>query len=834
MIKILDYFKVPHPLKRGKEVVVVDEDRYEEGLAECRDIIQKKKEEVSIFRFFIKAEGKAEEKDIEDVRNFEKKFKEKKREQVNRQKLGMWISFGVSLIIGYVFYLSFCGLHFDFLTFPVQWIYATFFNMPPDKWVVWTIIVLCPVGAIFRIFLPIRIPKIGKFGNLGILYQLKKCSEVLKVFEFFGKNRQRMIKFKISNYISELKNNSGLSPDLIGKIENTFKAVLKVNESSPLSSWNRSVDELLEELTLLSEKGEFPWPEIRKLSFLKRELISWGLTNFEAGKLKIVSPESSSVPGEIFSEYSTGKIALDLGMEERFAAEKANNLKNLLGETENLREKIYRDWEKFEKLEEGEEKIGLLRKLVSNLEVLTVISSHYHFGENPNVPQEKRKGALVSFYNSFYQKLGVGCVPSKEKTPKTRISLKEKKTSGITKFSLWLSESTLRGLAMTLMMVFLVASSFSFYTLNQHQVSCEKEIVFGTTDTHTLENQVFGERMVFKEYGEGIFQIFGHDIFWYLPDPIVKPRVVDFAKEQKCDVYHIVAVSNVPTNFSDQLKRFGQGNYGKTAYEGIKFILIFTPKTKDWVGYDFDGKGNLRLSRDLGTLFQSWQSLERENFFPQNEEETDYVFDVYLTDLAKKGELAKYIESTLQEQFTQGLSYGTSLDNVRSVCNFLAQKVDSDIKEVKNSNLSEAQKAEKIKGLELVKENLKKTLDDYEQEFAKEKADIINNPELLKKLLEGIRGREDLSLLLKEFPNLEAQIVNYVYYSYASDKFLAAVSGELGKETQEKMMESLKNYLASQQISEIVEIKKAEAEKFLMTMYDYSVRIQQPMELLNE
>ncbi len=174
------------------------------------------------------------------------------------------------------------------------------------------------------------------------------------------------------------------------------------------------------------------------------------------------------------------------------------------------------------------------------------------------------------------------------------------------------------------------------------------------------------------------------------------------------------------------------------------------------------------------------------------------------------------------------------MDQIRAIYKFFVWQIDEDIKEAKGSDLAEAQKAEKIKELELIKEGLNKILDDYEQEFAKEKANIVNNPELLKKLLEGIKGREDLSLLLKEFPSLETLIINYVYYSYANEKFLASVSGELGKEAQQKMIDGLKEYLATQKVSEIVEIKDASVEKFLMTMYDYQMKIAQPMELLNQ
>jgi len=835
MIKVLNYFKVPHPFKRNEEVVIVDEENYEQNLKECYEIT-KKKEGIPIFRFFIKAAGEPKEKDVEDIKNFEKKFREKKKGLLNGQKLGLWISLAVSFIVGYIFYLSFCGLHFTWLTYPINYIFETFFNRGVDKWVVWTVVFLFPFGAACRIFLPLRIPKLGTFGNFGAFYQLKRQSEILKVLDFFGKNRKRVIRLRISNYVSSLKKNDNTNPALLERIEERLKAILKLDEGNSLSSWNKDLDELLEELALLSEGGEFSWLEVEKLSRFKEELLAFGLTNFEVGKLEIISPESPLISPEVFSKYSAGKIALDLQALGVMSQQKARNLRDFLRETEDIRERIYQDSEKLERTESEQERKRVLERLVSNLEILTVICSSCHFGENPNIPQEKRKGALLSFYNEFYQKLGVGLIPLKKKTSKIKISQEPEKpsTSRTRKLLLWSSETPIRGLILTLVIVFLVASTFSFYALNASQVGCETKTVFGTVDPNTLEHRLLGEQLVFKEYGQGIFQVAGHDIFWYLPEPLTKPRIVDFQKEQSCDVYHIVITRNVSVSLWDKMKRFGQGSFGNTGYEGLKFTITFSPKTKDWVGYDFDGKGSLRLSRDLATLFRNWQSLEMESMYPQDEEEQNYVFDVYLVELAKSGELTKYIESLLRGDLVQGFAYGTNLDTIRGVYNLFVDRIDKDIENVKDSNLSAKEKAEKIKELELVKDNLKATLENYSEGFSKEKANLVNNPQLLKKLLDGLKNKEDISLLLKEFPNLQTSIVNYVYYSYANEKFLAAVSGELGKELQDKMFNDLRVYILGQKISEIVEIKNISVEKFFMTEYDYYMKVSQPMSLLSE
>lgn len=841
---IIEYFKIPHPLEKDKENIVISapiklsekyfrawlDDKKSSGPADLP----------WISRVLISPEeARPEDEDL--VKRFERNFEIEDNHSWGVTKLKIFLRFTAACVVGYFIYWT-------IFNFPWFWIPATVFL---EK------ILGDTLTKLFQGVVIAFIPGLSFIKNfLGAKRWIRANfrSQYTKIFRQFGRSSQQYFSKEVKKCLRNIRaaaEEENVSIEM-GTIENLLEEIL---HKPPLNSdfiqdWSRRFEELLRGLSQRAKAEIFLEGVIIKLDQLKRDLLLHYLEGFQMVPLKIATPNLSK---KEFLPSLNYDFDLRLSLLGEGFKQKAKNLKDFLAETSSIGERIYSNFDSLKRAKGKRERVKLLESIEEGFENLRNIVGNFHLGDNPGVPHERGEN-LSDFYDGLYYLFGRARLDilKEEKAIKAvfvrriRVKTEHQQKRRIEELRLRVERLLCQGIS-TKKAYYRISYFFSFFGANLKRSLAFSGLVFfgftcllnfkvvgpdevltttylrwGVKETATQKAPLFSRGVRAYKFGEGLPIFPQRELFWQLPPPLVYAHKIDFTQLQEFTA-HMVFGAPIDSLYKKglQLLAGAYGGYYQVVEIGFKFIAN---DREVWIKYDYDGKGTKRLARDVASVVDEWRGdlfdfYESPLIDLQDEEEMEEVFSgSYFKKLWEEGRMEEIIKSQIFRSPLMTYQYGTYSEMIGPGIDLILRSLAREKLELEDSNLSRLEKEEKLAEIEDFKSRVEKIKEDT-LEIAREEYDVLRKqPEKFKKYLSDPESISEL----KGFETVWPAIQRIMLQHYITDKLIRTVKGELGEEEKEELLQVLRERIEENPyFSSLIEIKEMKAEVIFMDSHGY-------------
>ena len=639
LVYILEYIKVPHPLKRGEFIIAGDDYKFQKILYKLYPFF--KSPEYNLPRIerkvFVPFRESITPEEIEkEVVLYEKKvIKDFKKEKYLRI-LKSWIRIGLSLASSYLIWT---------ILWRLPWLYSAIdkcFRAVGDF--------LSPYAIAVMILSPTIASFYYALTGKNSLPKLYKALKPFKVYESFGKESSSRFLFDIRKLRENLKTKVGKKHPVIEKI-NSLEDILSRKE------WDKIKDTLQSLLDLVSFDPHFPWSERKNIIAMTKDILYHLENKFIFAPLKIISP-SNNKSGSLKDEQKL------FSLENFFSSAEFNT----------TREKIVTNYLSLSHASIKSQRIKFTQDISSFFQKMVFLSSRLHLGQTP-LPYE-RGTILKDLYHNLFVTFGKVCyflrkrkcgnfsssriIKKMQKNLKSTFELGEKNTPHIL---LQIAAKPAVGFLISLGVLALFAAPTGFHLIFPDEVAI--------IHNYRFSYQGFlGEEVKVKDYFSfpttlGLQNL---KLFWEVPKPFCFVHNINLKKTYSGKVF-IILQEVEPSGILDRFFHLFREEWGK-GYTGLN--LQFTYKIHNpelWAMYDYDGKGKERLSRDLEPYTLQYIEKKKqdykENLYRENPAEIDSHFKKCLAQGKVKEWIRRFLYPSLLDTYRVGSMYERYLAGLR-------------------------------------------------------------------------------------------------------------------------------------------------------------------------
>lgn len=853
---IIEYFKLLHPLKRGKSIAVSDPDRL--ALTLYQMFVDDKKSEKAaripqFTRVLISSEEQNWEKDSKLVKNFETHSQKNHQHVFNVKKLKIFLRFTIAGCASYFLYWSVYNLHIIWV--PGEWIINTLFGGSYNLWIFYGAAIAIPAGSALISYF---------FGGKrwSRIHHQSKYTELFS--EMGGDLREKIKQEYVKRSIRSLEEKARREKVEVNEIRLLLEEIISTSSEPNLRfarSWNRRFDRVLEKLS--SEFPDLLRGEIPKLQDCKEELLNLYWQKFQFAPLRIVTP---------FEDENQNSFGADLQFQTLMGGfkRKAEDLKKFREDTDSIQQKIWDDLELLDNAGGRGERIKILEEIQRSFERMRNISGNFHFGDNPSLPHERGEN-LSDFYDRLYELFGrakndirerkrqikgvlFSRFPVKSESQQrkriSRLKLQVERLIGVetehcvfydrvSRFFSWWGNNAARSAIFSLILFFFFTSFLSFELLNPGQWLTTRPLRIGVKEKATQEEKLLSRGVRISRFEEGFPIGFGKRLFWHLPLPLTFSHRINFTGEKKFTAYRILGSSG-PNNPWQKGKSLLAGPYNRQYYEVLRIDFIFKVEDgESWAKIDYDGHGPDRLSRDITSLLDEWQS-SLFNFY-----EKDFLVDVtdneqmqqifsgsYFEKLCQNGTLATIIRYHIARSPLVTYQYGTVPERINPGIELILNELERREARIKAGFLEVASKKQELERIGEFRDWVKEQRKRVEEETRQEYSSLRKNPELLKRILEDPRANIQE---LKNFETVWGGIRQTMLHEYGMEKFKKIIEGESGKEKKQELLVGLKERInQNPYFADLINIVNLQFQILSMSEMEYGQTIQRRIMELSE
>jgi len=842
---IIEYFKIPHPLEKDRGSIVVSDpgklsekcfrvwvdDRKSTGPAEFPRIL----------RVLVSPDEEVGPEDVDLVKRFEHNAQIQDDHIWGIFKLRIFLRFAVACGIGYFIYWT-------IFNFPWFWVPARVFleSILGDT-----------LTGIFQGVVIALVPGLSFLRNFVSAKRWVRAnfhSQYTKIYPRFGRSSRDYFTTEVKKCLKDLgeaAQREGVSLE-VATIKDILEEILAEHRVSFefACHWSRRFEEILKDLSQRAKREVFLEGVVIKLDRLKNGLLLHYLQGFQMVPLKVATPNFSleevfPLPGQNFD------LALSLLI--KGFREKSKNLRNFLNETPSIREQIYSRFDSLRNAKEKKERVKLLESIEEGFKNLRNITGNFHFGDNPYIVYERGEN-LSNFYDKLYHLFGEAKIDilEGEKAVKgvffRRLKIKSERAQRrrieelrlrverllcqgistrkgyerISHFFSFFGKDLKRSLVFSGTILFIFASLLSFRVLGPNQVLTTTYLRWGVKETATQKAPLFSRGVRIYQFGQGMPIFPKKEFFWQLPIPLVYTHKIDFNQPQKFTSYMIFAAPT-DTLYKKGLKLLA-GAYGGY-FDVAEISFDFVPRDKEvWTGYDYDGKGTKRLTRDITSIVDEW----REELFDfrqsplidlENEEEMEEVFSgSYFKKLWDEGRIKEIIKSQIFKTPIMTYQYGTYAEMIDPGIELILRSAEREKTKVKYSDLSRKEKEKRLDEIEKLKSWVERIKKDTLKMVREEYDALRKNPEKLKKYLSDPESISEL----RGFETVWSAVQRIMLQQYIAEKLIRIMKGELGEEKRQELLQTLTEKIRENPyFASLIEIRDVKTKVVFMDSHGY-------------
>lgn len=746
----IEYLVVPHPFEKNRYIIKGDDYQFQKILHQIYPLYKNTKYNLPrIERKLISPFSSDQVTLKEKVKRYEINLIRKEKDKINLKIFKAWARLGIGFSLSYIIW----ALFWDF-----PFIYSTI-----DSW-------LRTIGdflSTYAVAVIILAPSIASFyftltgkNSLLRLYRLKKP---LELYPLIGKDHTfrfiQDVKYAKRNLREKLKKDHPINKEIDNLIEN-----LQNRE------WDKIQDTLQRILNQISRDSEFPWGEKKNLIAMVED-IGYNLkNNFKFAPLKTISP-----------------VRGDLSPEEK---QKLENLSRLFASSGFIQtqDEIIQKYTSLKKVSSVKERIQISEEVSFLFQQMVFLSSKYHLGELA-FPYE-RGVVLKNFYHHLFVKFGKLSNYLRRKKAGKLLSLhlikkldkeldlllnldRERRSYGMLK----LVENFAGGILISLAILIVVALLTGFQILRSDE--------FSIIHRYRLGYQGFlGEEVLVKNFSHpALFTWRDFKLYWYPPKPFTFIHNVNLHKTYYTDVFMILKETE-PSGIFDRFFHLFREEWGK-GYSGVNLRFTYKiTKPELWANYDYDRRGNERLSRDLEPYISRYTEKTRASYREKLYRENPDQLKAYFKKCLKQGKVSEWIRrflySSLLDVYRTGSMYDKYLTGLRWLQEHPRMKDKPEWREFVEHEIKNIEKLSREQNEELICQPLKVKR-------------IINNPTVSS---------------LQKYDNLYRTLIYLAVEDFINEKIVEEVSSSATSGKADPVTGGIVNWLhTNSRIEELIGIR---------------------------
>jgi len=670
---------------------------------------------------------------------------------INRAKYREVMRFCRSVLAGYLLYLA-----PETFWAPIVQLFNLIAHGLSD-YARWCIIFFFPLKAFIRTFGTFFYLK-GKV-KIGIPGRWHQIDEGAKDYKLFDSDPKKQLNKKEKHFAEVLE-----------KLKSDYPARRKWAEKIESFSAEGSLREVTRILAAESS-GEL-WAESIKLYDLFDEIQS-----LRSSLRYTFTPSSFRMDRE---------RTLLLPLQQKSFEQQALNLRkfNMKPIVVRQKETIYRLGEELSRASSRSERLFSLEKLTEAFEILRDEASRFHMGDNYLVPHDKTNDHSL-FYHSLYRLSGQALSELEKRYRRTdwgispiltgwseqkRIKLffhdaeslltgkgTERWRNFSETFSASWGKSPIRGLVLTLLILFLTGSVLGFYFPHSGDSLIKRTVRLGYEDS-------------FINWEREIEEVSERSIRWHPPRPFSTVQIIDGANRE-ITIYMIMGEHFSPNPLDRLLSRLS-GQLG-TKFEIVELEISYRPENAEaWSLYNGDGKGDRRLLRDLSELTEEWRNR-------RGNEETSLsneAFDNYFRELDRRGIIEEFLRRTFsQTAFSTNIHYGSLTERYDAGFSAVLGEFERAVDIKKSDLLVSTEEAEELeRSLGQASDLVRDLRESVKEQVRLEYDSLRSNPQLLEQL---VRSPYANAQKLKDFETIWISLLNYIQYLYKQKELSERLSG---------------------------------------------------------
>ena len=821
-IKTLFFYKVPHPLKENRDVIVTDSTERTKFRNYLWETKEKKTSGIPrAMRFYISAGKNTTAFKKEEIKLYLLDIKKKEDRIFNRLKLKETLRLFRSFALGYLLYIAPTGFWE-----PIEGVFDAVAHGLSD-YAKWWVILFFPVKGFIRCFgtgirLPLpaaltqnlifrHIPLIGKLKNIGTTGRwnaINRNSASTGIYTDLDKNLgQELLEHlnkEIDNIEKKIRKKQEQDEEAsrtiseLRKLRDNLDILIKESNYQDLESWNNDFIELLEKASDLDE-GIFPRGEIPKLDMIREDILYFGINNNFIFS-EIIDPGDFSEnehPAPETDYQSENLQSPDIRIKKLSALNQNKNLDDFLNKPglRILQKNIYSAFNHLNDIKTREDGIEILEKLSSSFAIFRNEICRYHMGPDLMIPNEKGK-ALKDYYHWLYLIFGKAAIDLENKyrraswgfrTLRSQAGVRKRirmavdealyfienkspsrsmETGG--RIITFFGKTAFSGIAAAAFLLFIFGSLFSFYILKPDETAITRSIRLG------YQGKFFNSETASIEYGSGV-QLPGEmgELSWHMPSPLTELHKLSPFEPSEFRVHMVIGESTSENPWKKFLKTMS-GQLG-LSFDVAELDIEFTsPDPEIWKNYNSDGKAYKRLIRDTSSIIEEWKSDLLSSYSNgltsmDDSVEINHIFTTYFRELSEKGAIEDYIRRVFsQTAMSTHIYYGSNLERFRPGFTTLIDEFENRAEKSKEDPyLSEDEKTEIERTMTQAKEIAEETLKEVESKILIEYGELRRQPD---RLLEMVKNPYMNIEKLRNFESLWSGIQSYTWTLYNQEK----------------------------------------------------------------
>lgn len=820
-MRLIEYFKIPHPFAQASNIVVAEPGEWLEavgnGLPNPRGRSDETPDRPSdIRRVVIQADTDSPEKLLRET---ETRLARIFSGKLATARYAVWYEAVLSVAVAYAIWLSFWQA--PWLWDPINRFVRTVFTGEIDVMFRWAIVLSHPIRTAIKLFISSRANR----KNLEIL-----ATKVEQFHQIAGGKLEHPYAKKIVKRVEKFCDNAR-TKNLLSRFNDNLDKL--ASKEITASLFFDRTEKLLVSLAEETERGSLPISILAELTRLRNEFVKLASVEFQVAPAYVVTPDSN-IPSPVTSEFTSEALAFE-GLRLR-----AKNLAKFVAEAEPIRAEAQRAFEATDSAPTPDN----FKRLAYALERLRNIARDTHLGELPTVRMERGE-ALANIYHRLY-------VASWRAAKMSRLAILRRwaaadflriaenligptpsrcRNSALTR----LARTKNRGagaLAAVAALLVVLLGVMNLYTLGGNEIAVTYSYNIGVRDPDTGKYAYAASVVSIVKPEMGRLSILGRNYFWHWPG--AKVIKMDLNKTYRVPTY-LVLTQGPPQGFWGSIIGWLSGRNWGDEYRGLTFEISYTP-TENFAAYNFDGKGNLRVSRDALQIIERWRAgvvstlLEKSPLFdPNDRSENNLIFGPYLMKLGESGTLERFVSNILGQESLQRVYSGTGFERVEEVARTAVAMIkEARAKTESDETLSEEARKAKLAELDSMEKFIVETSKRWAKQNVEELGELRAEPNKLHKILS--RPLEHI-MELQKHEGLWSAIQQYTFFSYLEEKLgRVLVEPSANPALRDQLLADLVKKLNDDPtLSRLIKVSDIKVKTFAMSLIRYQQSVITPL-----